>query len=198
MPVGVGVPQRQHARALGPVVEHQRRTGGRDRDLPRRGEASGPGESAERGAVARGLERIAVQSRRGAGAPREREREGKREVGHRRRPFSSHRRLANSIRIELRLLQMKMKEVEGGEKHHMQSLIGQKIVSPDGDFTGGELLKDDKHSFFYDAESYLNFGHPEKKGLAAMQTRDDLFDVDHKKMKQDVHDQMKELTEEQI
>ena len=88
----------------------------------------------------------------------------------------------------MKCLQMKMKPVDGGEKHHMQSLIGQKIVSPEGDFTGGELLKDGKHSFFYDAESYLNFGHPEKKGLAAMQTRDDLFDIDHKKMKQDVHD----------
>lgn len=30
-----------------------------------------------------------------------------------------------------------------------------------------------------------------------MQTRDDLFDVDHSKMKQDVHDKMKELTDEQ-
>jgi hypothetical protein len=37
----------------------------------------------------------------------------------------------------MKCLQMKMKGVEGGEKHHMQSLIGQKIVSPEGDFTGG-------------------------------------------------------------
>ena len=92
---------------------------------------------------------------------------------------------------------MKMKPVEGGEKHHIQSLLGQKIVDTEGDFTGGELLKDPKHNFFFDSESYLNFGHPEKKGLAAIQTRDDLFDLDHSKMKQDVHDNMKELTDEQ-
>lgn len=30
-----------------------------------------------------------------------------------------------------------------------------------------------------------------------MQTRDDLFDHDRSKMKQDVHDQMRELTEEE-
>lgn len=76
-------------------------------------------------------------------------------------------------------------------------MIGQKIVTPEGDFTGGQLFGDGKHNFFYDGESYLNFGHPEKKGLAAMQTRDDLFDHDHSKMKQDVHDAMKELTEEE-
>ena len=58
-------------------------------------------------------------------------------------------------------------------------------------------MQDPKHSFFFDSESYLNFGHPEKKGLAAMQTREDLFDLDHSKMKQSVLDQMKELTEEE-
>lgn len=97
----------------------------------------------------------------------------------------------------MKCLQLKMKEVQGGEKHHVQSLIGQKITGVEGDFTGGELLKDNKHSFFYDGESYLNFGHPEKKGVAAMQTYDDLFDADHSKMKQDIEDKMKELTQEQ-
>ena len=68
----------------------------------------------------------------------------------------------------MKCLQLKMKGVEGGEKHHIQSMIGQKIVSAEGDFSGGELMKDKKHSFFYDSESYMNFGHPEKTGFAAV------------------------------
>lgn len=95
----------------------------------------------------------------------------------------------------MKCLQMKMKDVKGGEKQHVQSLIGQKIVSQEGDFTGGELLRDNQHSFFYDSESYLNFGHPEKKGLAAVQTRDDLFDLDNSLKKRDIDDKMKELTD---
>jgi len=84
-----------------------------------------------------------------------------------------------------------MKGVEGGEKHHIQSLIGQKIISEEGDFTGGDLLKDNKHKFFYDSESFMNFGHPEKAGMAAIQTKDDLFDTDHSKMKADIEEKMK-------
>jgi len=74
-------------------------------------------------------------------------------------------------------------------------LIGQKIISEEGDFTGGELLKDSKHSFFYDSESYMNFAHPDKIGVAAVQTKEDLFDIDRSKMRADIEDKMKELTE---
>lgn len=95
-------------------------------------------------------------------------------------------------------MQMKMKPIEGGQDHQLQSLIGQKITSMEGDFTDGELLKDKKHSYFFDSESFLNFAHPEKIGLAAVQTKDDLFDTDHSKMKKDIEDKMKELSKEDL
>lgn len=97
----------------------------------------------------------------------------------------------------MKCLQLKFQNVEGGQPHQLQGLAGQKIVSAEGDFTGGQLFKDGQPGFFYDQESYFNFGHPEKQGLAAMQTKEDLFDTDRSKMRAHITDQMRELTYEE-
>ena len=38
--------------------------------------------------------------------------------------------------------------------------------------------------------------HPDKIGVAAVQTKEDLFDTDRSKMRAEIEDKMKELTEE--
>lgn len=98
----------------------------------------------------------------------------------------------------MKCLQLKFQEVEGGQPHQLQGLAGQKIVAKEGDFTEGKLFKENEQpGFYYDAESYFNFGHPEKKALAAVQTREDLFDLDRSKMRKHVDDQMRDLTYEE-
>jgi len=42
----------------------------------------------------------------------------------------------------------------------------------------------------------MNFAHPDKIGVAAVQTKEDLFDTDRSKMRTEIEDKMKELTEE--
>ena len=93
---------------------------------------------------------------------------------------------------------MKIENFEGGKPNQLRAMAGQKIVSKEGDFTGDKLFKEnEKPRFFYDEESYFNFGHPEKKALAAVQTKEDLFDTDRSLMRQQVTDQMRELTHQE-
>lgn len=90
---------------------------------------------------------------------------------------------------------MKLQEFNGANPRQIHALAGQKIVSPEGDFTGGQLFKEDEPAgYYYDNESYFNFNHPEKKALAALQTKEDMFDTDRSLMRQQIVDQMRELT----
>lgn len=70
-------------------------------------------------------------------------------------------------------------------------------MDEEGDFTGGDLIKGGNQRFLYDSESYLNFGHPKKVGLAAVQNKDYIRDLDNEMIRQDVENSMRELTEQE-
>jgi len=63
---------------------------------------------------------------------------------------------------------IKFKAFEEGESHQFRVLVGNKIISADGDFTGGKLFANGTGGFYYDDNNYFTFGHPNKTTVAAV------------------------------